>query len=460
MPADARDDALSLDRPCRVHVVGIGGAGMSGLARLLVGLGHRVSGSDLADSSTTAGLRALGIEVAVGHAAANVGDVDLVTASPAVAPDNPELVAATARGIRVATRAEVLGAVGALRETLAVAGTHGKTTTSSMLAVVLAAAERSPSWLLGADVVGLGPNAHLGEGAELVLEADESYGTFERLAPTLCAVTNVEPDHLDHYGSLDALHDAFGRLLGRAGAAVVNADDPVAAALGARVGATRVGTDPACELVVEAVQLERASSRFTLRHEGSTLELVVGAPGPHNVQNAAVAAAVAVLRGVADEAVVEGLGRFAGSPRRFERRGEVHGATLVDDYAHLPGEVRSALATARAGGWRRVVAVFQPHRYTRTQALARDFAHAFDGADVVVVTDVYGAGEPPLPGVTGRLVADAVAQAPGAPDVRYVADRVDVAAAVASILDDGDLVLTMGAGDLTTLPDELLEVLR
>ena len=453
MPAEP----VRLDGRLHVHVVGVGGAGMSGLARLLRGLGHDVTGSDLVDSPTAAALRAAGIVVHVGHGAENLGAADLVTCSPAVAPDNVEVLEAATRGIRVATRAEVLGALCALREVLAIAGTHGKTTTSSMLTLILATAGRSPSWLIGADVAGLGANARLTDGAELVVEADESYGTFARLAPALCAVTNVEADHLDHYGTVGALHDAFAALLGRSATTVVNADDPVANELGGRVGAYRVGSDSACELVVGDVRLDRAASRFVLHDDLGALEVRVGAPGPHNVQNAAIAAGVALVRGVARDAVVEALARFAGVPRRFEFRGEFHGATLVDDYAHLPGEVAAVVATARAGGWRRVVAVFQPHRYTRTAALASSFAGAFDGVDVVVVTDVYAAGEPPLPGVTGRLVADAIAAAPAAPEVRYVKDRAELAAVVAPLLGEGDLLVTMGAGDLTTLPDELKE---
>jgi len=448
-------DPVSLDRPLRIHVVGIGGAGMSGLARLLCGFGHTVSGSDLVDSPTLAALQTSGIAVHVGHDAANVGDVDLVTASPAVAADNAELVAADARGIRVASRAEVLGSLSELREMVAIAGTHGKTTTSSMLTVILATAGRSPSWLVGADVAGLGANARVDGGDELVVEADESYGSFAKLSPALCAVTNIEADHLDHYGTLATLRDAFLGLLERSAACVVNGDDRVARELSRIVAATLVGTDPAFDVVVSDVRLDRASSQFVLRHGGAEIDVRVGAPGPHNVQNAALAAAVALLRGVSGDAVVEALSRFAGVPRRFEFRGEVRGATMVDDYAHLPSEVAAVLATARAGGFRRVVAVFQPHRYTRTSQLAAAFARAFDDADVVVVTDVYAAGEPPLPGVTGRLVADAIAGSPSAPEVRYVKDRAALAAEVAPLLRAGDLLLTMGAGDLTTLPDEL-----
>jgi UDP-N-acetylmuramate--alanine ligase len=276
-----------------------------------------------------------------------------------------------------------------------------------------------------------------------------------QLSPALVALTNVEPDHLDHYGSEAALRDAFAALLGRAGERVVNADDPVAAALGEGVGATRVGTAPTADVVVADVRLDRASSRFSLRRGAETVEVHVGTPGMHNVRNAALAATVALVRGVEPAVVASSLARFAGVPRRFEFRGEYAGATVVDDYAHLPGEVAAMVTAARSGGFRRVVAVFQPHRYSRTAALAGSFAGAFDGADLVVVTDVYGAGERPLPGVTGRLVADAVAAAPGAPEVRYVKDRREVAATVAELVRPGDLVLTMGAGDLTSLADEL-----
>jgi UDP-N-acetylmuramate--alanine ligase len=311
---------------------------------------------------------------------------------------------------------------------------------------------------VGAAAAGQGVNARLGSGLELVLEADESYGTIAQLAPALCALTNVEPDHLDHYGTFAALTDAFAALLERSGTRVVNADDPVAAELGARTGATTVGAARGADVVIGDVHLDRASSRFALHHAGATVPVRVGAPGTHNVHNAAVAATVALVRGVEPDLVGAALARFAGVPRRYEFRGEVSGATIVDDYAHLPGEVAATVAAARAGGFRRVVAVFQPHRYTRTQALAAAFAGAFDGADVVVVTDVYGAGERPIPGVTGRLVADAVAAAPHAPEVRYVKDRTALATAVLDLAQEDDLILTMGAGDLTTLADELRAV--
>jgi UDP-N-acetylmuramate--alanine ligase len=350
----------------------------------------------------------------------------------------------------------VLAAVCRLRATLAIAGTHGKTTTTSMLTLILATAGRDPSWLLGADVSGLGSNARIASGPELVLEADESYGAFTQLAPTLAAINNVEPDHLDFYGDFEGLRRAFSGLLERSEARLVNADDPVAADIGAQAGAATVGTSHGSDFLVSEIRLERSSSSFRLEHPGGGLVARVGAPGRHNVANASLAAAVALTRGVPDDAVVEALGRFAGVPRRFEFRGESLGATIVDDYAHLPTEVAVTVATAKAGGWDRVVAVFQPHRYTRTLALASQFSSAFAGADVVIVTDVYGSGEPPIPGVSGWLVAEAIERPDGAPEVIYVKERADLARAVAGIVQPGDLVLTMGAGDLTALADELI----
>lgn len=456
MPADG----LDLARFGRIHIVGIGGAGMSGLARVLVGLGHAVSGSDLRETYVTHELRASGISVAIGHDAANIDGAALVTASPAVAPSNPELVAARARGVRVAPRAELLAAIAAMRRTLAIAGTHGKTTTASMLARILTEAGHAPSWLIGAEVPGLGANAHVAAGEELVMEADESYGSFSLLAPHLVAVTSVEADHLDHYGTFDALCDAFGALMDRAEVTVVHADDPVAARIGAHRGAIRVGTSPLDDVCIGDVALSRASSTFVLSHPSGSVEITVGSPGRHNVANAAVAAASAIVEGVDDAAVAAALGRFAGVPRRFEFRGEALGATVVDDYAHLPGEVAAVVAAAVAGRWSRIVAVFQPHRFTRTEAVAPAFAGAFDGVDVVIVTGIYAAGEPPLPGVTGRLVADAIAAHPGAPEVHYVEARNDVAGAVEAVVRDGDLLVTMGAGDLTSLADELRERAR
>ncbi len=458
MPADPA--ALLGSPPRRVHVVGVGGAGMSGVAELLTDLGHQVSGSDLRATPATERLGRRGVAVRIGHAAEHVASAEVVTASPAVGSDNPEVQEARRRGIPVATRAEVLAFVATLRATVAVAGTHGKTATASMLAVVLRAAGLRPSFLVGAEVGGLGANGRLDDGRWLVLEADESYGAFALVAPAATVLTSVEPDHLDHYQSLERLHDGFARLLeATSGVRLASADDPGAAALGRAAGARLVGEAEDAAYRLTRVALGGTASRFVLAGPAGELAVTLGVPGRHNVANAALGAALALELGADPEAVAEGLASFAGAPRRYQWRGEAGGVRFVDDYGHLPGEVAPTLATARLAGCARVVAVFQPHRYTRTAALAGDFAHAFDDADVVVVTDVYPAGEPPIPGVSGRLVADAVRAARPDRPVHYVANRADLVDLVASVLAPGDLCVTLSAGDLTTLPDELAAVL-
>ena len=456
MLADPLSEMLS--EPTSVHIIGIGGAGMSAFALVLSQMGHRVSGSDLRESPVVERLRRHGVTVAIGHDASNIEGASIVTASPAVAHDNVELLEAQSRGARVVARAEMMAAISSLRRTLAVAGTHGKTTTSSMLSLILVEARVSPSFLLGADVTGVGANAVWGDGELLVIEADESYGSFQSLSPAVCVLTNIEADHLDHYGTLRELEDAFEDLLRRTtDATAVMADDPGAARVGERVGALRVGTHGVVDALISEVETGRSSSSFTLGLPSTaTVRLRVGAPGLHNVRNAAMAAVTASLAGISASAIVDGLARFAGVPRRFEFRGEVDGIVFVDDYAHLPTEVAATLAAAREGGFERVIAVFQPHRFTRTAAVATAFAESFLQADEVVVTGIYSAGEAPIPGINGELVANAVRSVLGPSRVHYVEERAQVADVVDALLAPGDVCVTMGAGDLTTLPDELL----
>ena len=451
-----------LSRPRRIHVVGVGGAGMSAIATVLVAMGHRVSGSDLKPTPGLDRLRGLGVDVHVGHDAANVGEAELVAISTAVPPGNPEVVAARDAGVAVLSRSDLLSAVAATRRTVAVAGTHGKTTTSSMLSLVLLDAGLRPSFIVGGELNEIGSGAAWSDGEWLVVEADESDGTFLRLSPEVAVVTSIEPDHLDHYGGFDELVDAFSRFVaGASGATVVSADDPHAAAVGRGAGAVSFGTAADADYRMVRAGGSRASYSFALERAGRTVvEVSLSVPGLHNARNAAAAAVTALTIGVEPETVAKALARFTGVARRFQFRGEAGGVTFVDDYAHLPGEVAPILATAREGGWERVVCVFQPHRYSRTAALWPDFASAFDGADVVVVTDVYGAGEAPRPGVSGRLIADAVAAAGPDRPVAYVPDRAELADRVAELLRPGDLCLTLGAGDLTSLPDDLLGRLR
>jgi len=458
MPADPAS-AEFVDGGRRVHVVGIGGAGMSGIATVLAAMGNRVTGSDLVGSLVTDRLVTRGIEVAVGHRAELVAGADMVTASPAVGDDNVELLEAHRLGIPVLARSEVMAAIARTRRCVAVAGTHGKTTTSSMLALALGAAGLRPSFLIGADVGELDTNGAFDSGPWMVIEADESYGTFAALTPEITVLTSVEADHLDHYGTFEVLRDAFGHLLeATTGVCLVAADDPGAAALGRAAGSRLVGEADGAAYRVRDLALGPSGSRVELDGPAGRRGRGAGpGPGRHNAANAALATAAAVEIGAEFGVVEAALARFAGVPRRFEFRGETAGVTFVDDYGHLPSEVAATLAAARHGGFKRVVAVFQPHRYTRTAALSGQFAHAFDDADVVVVTDVYPAGERPIPGVSGRLVADAVSSARPGLDVHYAPTRDELRATVVGLVEAGDVCVTLGAGDLTTLPDQIQE---
>jgi UDP-N-acetylmuramate--alanine ligase len=453
------DVTLDVSTPTSLHIVGVGGAGMSALAIVLAQMGHQVSGSDLRDSPILDQLRAAGVAVEIGHRPENIGRATWVTGSPAVGADNVEMVAAQREGRYVRTRAQVLGAVTRRVKTFAVTGTHGKTTTSSMLALILVHAQMKPSFIIGAEMMGLGVNAQFIEGSPLVLEADESYGSFSALTPWMTGVTNIEADHLDHYGSLENLEAAFEDLCRRTtGPVVVNADDPGARRLGEHRSAVMVGQGSKVDVALTGIVGGRSTSSFVLTMpDGEQVAITIGAPGNHNVHNAALAATMASLAGVAHEVIAEGLSRFVGVPRRFEFRGEADGVTFVDDYAHLPSEVSAAIDAAVSGSFGRIVAVFQPHRYTRTQAVAHEFIQAFDHADVVIIAPLYSAGEMPIPGVSEKLVADVVRSA-GHPDLHLVERVEDLATTVNALLVEGDVCLTMGAGDLTTLPDELIRM--
>ena len=457
-PSGASANRVDISSPRRIHIVGVGGSGMSGIAMMLAKLGHVVSGSDLKDSEVTARLRVHGITAHVGHSAANLpGLLDAVVVSTAIGPGNVEVVEAHNRGIPVLRRAEMLALIVKLRRCIAVSGTHGKTTTSSMLSLILRAAGWKPSFLIGGDVNEVGGNAVYDDGRWLVVEADESDGTFLELEPEVVLVTSVEPDHLEYYGGYDELIGAFRSFVDRPlGLRVMCADDPVSARLATEVeGVVTYGESQGSDYLIDGYQGGRSGSSFDLRVRGELLgQVEVMGPGRHNALNAAGAAACAMELGVPFDAVIDAMGRFAGVARRFQFHGEVGGVTLVDDYAHLPGEVVAALAAAREGGWRSIVAVFQPHRYSRTAELWRDFAEAFVDADTLVLTDIYAAGESPRPGVSGRLILQAVLDAHPQTRVAYAPRRSDVLAMVKRIARPGDLVLTLGAGDLVSLPGE------
>jgi len=451
------EGVLDLSVPRRVHVVGVGGAGMSAIAEVLAAMGHDVTGSDLKPSAGLERLEALGVAVTVGHAAANLGQAELLTRSTAVPDRNPECRAAAEAGIPVLSRADVLTAICAQRSTVAVAGTHGKTTTASMLALVLRQAGVRPSFIIGGDVNEIGTGAAWDSGDLLVVEADESDGTFVRLPRSAAVVTNVEPDHLDHHGGYRELLAAFRRFVEETGGPViVGVDDPDGAHLVASTDAVGIGTEEGADWRITDVGEAWEGVRFTLTApDGDRLPLSLPVPGLHNARNAACAAAISRLLGMPSDPIVEGLGNFGGVARRFEHRGSSGGVEFVDDYAHLPTEVRATIAAASSGSWRRLVAVFQPHRYSRTEALWSDFGTAFEGADRIYVTDVYPAGEAPRPGVSGQLIVDAVERAFPGTDIHYIQRREELVVALADDLVAGDLCLTMGAGDLTSVPDEV-----
>jgi UDP-N-acetylmuramate--alanine ligase len=448
---------LDLSTPRRIHVVGAGGSGMSAIAGVLLSMGHDVSGSDAAPSTVLDRLAAAGARVHAGHEPASVQGAEVVMVSTAIPADDAEVLAARAAGIPVLRRAEALAAICAVRRTLAVSGTHGKTTTTAMLALALREAGVAPSFIVGGDIGGLGTGSAWDDGEWFVVEADESDGTFVELGAHGVIVTNVEPDHLDHWGSFDALRAAFRRFVAEAdGPRVVCLDDAGAAALAAEVeGCVTYGTTEGADHRITDVVTDRDGVRF--RVDGR--DVAVPVPGLHNARNATAVLALCAELGLDLDAVVRALGSFAGVGRRFERRGEASGITFVDSYDHLPTEVAAVLAAARAGGWGRVVCVFQPHRFTRTAALWRDFADAFVDADVLAVTAVYAAGQAPIEGVSGKLIVDAVLDAHPRARVAWLPERDALRRWLVSELRPGDLCLTLGAGDLTTLPDELLRSL-
>jgi UDP-N-acetylmuramate--alanine ligase len=451
----------------RVHFVGIGGVGMSGLAELLHDQGYRVSGSDLRDGPTCARLRQRGIEVTIGHDAANLGQADAVVYSSAVRPSNPELREAERRRIPVIPRAEMLAEVMRLKDGIAVAGTHGKTTTTSMVAHLLDAAGLDPTAVVGGRVRsgGAASGARLGRGDWLVAEADESDGSFLRLSPVIAVVTNVEPEHLDHYGDFAAVEDAFVEFANGVpfwGAVVLCLDHPGVQAILPRITrrAVTYGFSSQAEWCARDVRPLAPGSRFEVVRDGQVLgEVTLPLPGRHNVANALAALAVAAELDVPFEGAAAALAAFPGVERRFETLGEARGVRVVDDYGHHPTEIRATLAAARSVHPGRVVAVFQPHRYTRTRDLFDDFATAFNDADRVVVTEVYAAGEDKIPGAEGGPLADAI-RAHGHRDVRFVGDLEAVAPSLAPELEPGDWVITLGAGNVAQAGRALLALLE
>ncbi|HSE94735.1 MAG TPA: UDP-N-acetylmuramate--L-alanine ligase [Methylomirabilota bacterium] len=445
----------------QIHFVGIGGAGMSGLAEVILTLGYRVTGSDARRGEAVERLERLGAKVFVGHAASQIEGAQVVVYSSAVARDNPELQAARQRGVPVIPRAEMLAELMRVKHGIAIAGTHGKTTTTSMVGAVLAEAGLDPTMVVGGRVTGLGANARLGQGEFLVAEADESDGSFLRLMPTVAVVTTIDAEHLDHYRDLAAIREAFLHFIDKVpfyGVAVLCADQPEIQALLPRVEKRVVsyGLSAPADLVAASVRLRELTARFEVLHRGESLgELALQVPGLHNAANALAATAVGLELDVPFPVIQRALAGFTGVQRRFQVKGEVGGVLVVDDYGHHPAEIRATLAAARQGFARRRVVVFQPHRYTRTLHLGSEFVTAFDDADVLVITDIYPAGEAAIPGIHARTLVESIA-ARIPRDVRYVSDRTEILDVIRETVRPGDLVLTLGAGDIGGLADQIL----
>ena len=452
---------VELSAPGRYHVVGVGGPGMSAIALVLAEMGHAVSGSDLRDLPVLERLRAAGVDVRVGHQREHVHGSDAVTASTAVPAANIELDEARSVGIPVLRRAGMLASICGCARTVAVAGTHGKTTTTSMLTMILTEAGLAPSFVVGGDVNDVGTGAHW-SGADhlLVVEADESDGTFLELPVDATIVTNVEVDHLDHYGTPEAIVAAFDRYLaGIAGPKVVCLDDPMAARLALAHHATTYGTSDAADLRLVDVVADHGALEFTVEQRAASLGRVqLPLRGIHMARNATAAIAMALELGAPFEAAQAALARFGGVARRFDFRGDHAGITFVDDYAHLPTEIAAVLegAATSGDGWQRVVAVFQPNRYSRMEVLSPEYRDAFTRADLTVITDIYPSGEAPRPGVTGKLVVNAVLDAHPWQRVAWVPKRTELIEYLAGELRAGDVCLSMGCGDVASLPSEVL----
>jgi UDP-N-acetylmuramate--alanine ligase len=448
-----------------IHFVGIGGIGMSGIAEVLLNLGYKVSGSDLRESDTTQRLRKLGGEVQIGHRAENITSPHVVVISSAVKKDNVEVVAAREKLVPVIPRAEMLAELMRLKYGVAIAGAHGKTTTTSMVATVLAAGGIDPTVVIGGKLNSLGSNAKLGQGEFLVAEADESDGSFLKLSPTIAVVTNIDEEHLDYYEDINEIKDAFLAFINKVpfyGVAILCLDQKHVQSLLPKIEKRYLtyGTSTQADYQAKDVTLLPLGSKFRVQnHTGDLGWFELAVPGMHNVSNGLAAIAVARELEVDLEVIRRSLREFSGVQRRFQVKGEAKGVLVVDDYGHHPTEVRATLAAAKAALGRRVVCVFQPHRYTRTSHLLEEFFTAFNQADKVIILDIYAAGEQPIPGVTGQSVFEGIRNY-GHKDATYIGSKEQVVKHLAGTLRQGDLLLTLGAGDVWKLGEAVLEELK
>ena len=454
----------------RIHFVGIGGIGMSGIAEVLLTLGFKVSGSDLKGSAVTERLANLGAIIFEGHRAENITGAEVVVTSSAIARDNPEVTAAHAQHIPVIPRAEMLAELMRLKYGIAIAGMHGKTTTTSMVATVLAAGGLDPTVVVGGRVDAMGSNARLGKSQYLVAEADESDRSFLKLSPILAIVTNIDREHMNCYRDMEDVEQAFIDFIDRVpfyGMAILCHDDDRLCSLLPRLArrAATYGLDPRSDFHIVRSEVERAAGRgyashFAVEYRGKSLgDFRLQVPGRHNVLNATAAIAVGVGLDIDPDRIREALETFRGVDRRFQLKGTVGGVSVIDDYGHHPTEIRATLAAARNCGFDRIHVVFQPHRFTRTQDLLEQFGGAFSDADRVLVLDIYAASEEAIPGITGERVAEAIRKI-GKKDARYVPSFAEAARELAAAAEAGDIVLTLGAGNVSHLGPEILEALR
>ena len=449
----------------RIHLVGLGGSGMSGIAEVLLSSGYAVSGSDLKATSVTERLRNLGATIHEGHQAENVHGAHVVVVSSAVAPDNVEIAEAHRLKIPVIPRAEMLAELMRLKYGIAVAGAHGKTTTTSMVAAVLAAAGLDPTFVVGGRVNHAGANARVGQGDYMVVEADESDRSFLLLSPVIAVVTTIDREHLGQYSSLEEIQETFLQFINRVpfdGSVVLCLDEPNIQAILPRVNRPVVtyGTSSQADLLIADVKLKGLASEFRLKYRGEDLGMfeLPAPPGIHNVRNAAAAAAVGLVLNVPPDLIRDGLESFSGVARRFEIKGKFNGVTLIDDYGHHPAEIRATLEAARGCGYKRLLVLFQPHRYSRTQHLWDEFRSSFNQADVVVIADIYAAGEAPIDGITGEKLSEAISAA-GHKNVVYSSTLQGGIEFMLREARPGDAVMTIGAGSVGRVTEELAMLL-
>jgi UDP-N-acetylmuramate--alanine ligase len=450
---------LTLEAGQRVHFVGIGGAGMSAIAKVLLERGLEVRGSDLKASRTTRMLEAMGAEIQIGHHAAHVEGSDTVVVSTAIPVSNPEYRRAVELGIEVVQRGRALASLLEASRAIVVAGTHGKTTTTSMIVTILRTAGVDATYLIGAGLNDVGTNARSGTSGIAVAEADESDGSFLWLRPYVAVVTNLEMDHHDRWSSIEELHAAFRSFMeacDEQGTIVVPSEDPELVDAARETGRSVMTFGEGSDVIAEDIAADDGASRFTLVCGDERHEVQMRVPGAHNVADGLAATAAARALGIAPSDIARGLSAYRGVERRFQIRGRSRGVTVIDDYAHHPTEIKATLSAARSGPWRRLVAVFQPHRYSRTAALHEEFGSSFGEADRIVLMDVYGAGEEAVPGVTGKLIADSVCTYLPGRGVAYFPHRSEMLGYLVGIARDGDALLTLGAGDVTTVGEEFL----